>query len=123
MILPVHDFALAHRDMPHRDALAVHRRLGATQQRMPREQRFAFTDQAIGAGRRQPIEGREVLARQFDAVLFQLEAPLIVTALAGFDVELVAGYVGKINLVGIFVDQLIQTALPAPVAQRFPLLF
>lgn len=70
---------------------------------MPVRQRFTFRQQAIGAGVRQPFEGRQIITREFNAVRFVLEATLVVTALAGFNVELTAGDVGKVNLVGIFI--------------------
>ena len=66
---------------------------------MPCRQRFALAQQTIGAGARQPVKLRQIFTRQLDAVLFIFEAALIVAALAGFDIKLVAGDVGKIDLI------------------------
>lgn len=81
----------------------------------------AFRQQAIGAGRRQPFEGRQIFTSELDAVRLIFEATLVVTALAGFDIELTAGDVGEVDLIGIFIHQLMQAALAAAVTQRFPL--
>src|SRR5471032_1495512 len=87
---------------------------------MPREQRFAFANQTIGTGRWQPVESGQVFAGQFDAVFFERKTTLVVAALTGFDIQLVAGNVGEIDFFGIFINQLVQATLSATVAQCFP---
>ncbi|MNR15861.1 hypothetical protein D3C85_1324200 [compost metagenome] len=99
----------------------MHRRFGARQQRMPVRQPFSFRQQAIRAGMRQPFKSREIVAGQLDAVRLVFETALVVAALTGFDVQLLAGDISEVDFVGVFVHQLMQAALPAAVTQRFPL--
>lgn len=50
-----------------------------------------------------------------DAVRLIFETALIVAALAGFDIELVAGDVSEIDLIRVGVLQLVQAALAASI--------
>jgi len=62
------------------------------------------------------MECAEIFTREFDAIRLILDARLVVPALAGFDVELITGDIGEIDLLGIFINQLVQTATTAPIA-------
>lgn len=88
---------------------------------MPLRQSFPLRQQAIGTGVRQPFEGWQILAGEFDAVRLIFETTFVVTALTGFDVQLTAGNVGEIDFIRVFIHQFMQAALPAAIAQRFPL--
>lgn len=55
------------------------------------------------------------------AVRLFLKAVAVVGALAGLGIEQVAGHVGEHQLLGVLVDQLVQAALAAAVAQGLPL--
>ncbi len=93
----------------------MHRRFGPRQQRMPFRQSFSFREQTIGAGHWQPFKSRQIIARQFDAVRLVLESTFVITALTGLDIELFTRDVGKIDLVGVFIHQLMQAALTTPI--------
>ena len=69
---------------------------------------------------RKPFESRQIFTGEFDAIGFELKTTLVVLALAGFDVELLAGDVGEIDFVCIFIHQFIETALTTAVTERLP---
>ncbi len=88
---------------------------------MPPGQVLALADQAVGAGIRQPVDLADIARRQPHAVRHQFLAMRIILAPAIAQIELPAGRVGEEELAGIIVDQLVETAFAAAVAQAFPL--
>src|SRR5215510_8677500 len=88
---------------------------------MPPRKIFAFSNQAIGASRRQPLEAAHITRRQPNAVLHLGLTMPIITTTTTLTIEQFAADVGEYGLVGVLVDQFVQTASTAPIAQAFPL--
>ena len=99
----------------------MHRVAVAALEVVPVVEVLALRHQAIGAGLRQPADLLHVARRQAHAVLHIFEAGLVVLALAALGVEQLAGDVGEVQLVGVGVDDLVEAALAAAVAQALPL--
>src|SRR5262245_25780855 len=93
----------------------------ARHQRMPPCKIFAFSDQAIGASWRQPLEAAHIARRQPDAILHLRLTMRIIATAATLAIEQPATDVGEHGLVGILVDQLVQAASAATIAQALPL--
>ena len=49
------------------------------------------------------------------------EVITIIAALAGLQIQQITGDVGEHQLVGFFIDELVEAALATPIAQRLPL--
>ncbi|MCY1177168.1 hypothetical protein D9M73_174650 [compost metagenome] len=101
--------------MVHGIAITAH-------QVMPQRQVLAFADQAIAAGRWQPFEFVGLARRELDTVRHRVTAVGIVRALAGFQVQQLAGDACVIDAVVVFVFKLLQAAQSTAVAQRLPFL-
>ncbi len=114
--------ALRHDLAGHARSGRDHRLAAAGQQVMPFGQRAVLGAAAIGAGFGQPRHGVDQLQRQPQAVGHEgLPVPVVGTA-RGLGVEQLAGDVGVVNFTRVFVLELMEAAMPAPVAQGFPLL-
>ena len=87
---------------------------------MPLWQALPLRQQAVGTGRGSQLNSA-ILSGDLQAVRLFLKAVAIVGALAGLGIEQVAGHVGEHQLLGVLVDQLVQAALAAAVAQGLPL--
>ena len=121
MIYPVAGMGLVHHLAAHRLTGLVHGAAAAGDKRMPLRQALPFCQQAVGAARRQPVELGNLVEGDLQAVWLFLEAVAVVGALAGLGIEQVAGHVGEHQLLGVLVDQLVQAALAAAIAQGLPL--
>ena len=121
MVGPVTSLRLVHYLAAHRLASLVHGAAAAGDKRMPLWQALPLRQQAIGAGGGQPVELGNLVVGDLQAVRLFFKAVAVVGALAGLGIEQVAGHVGEHQLLGVLVDQLVQTALAAAVAQRLPL--
>lgn len=121
MVGPVAGLRLVHHLAAHRLAGLVHGAAAAGDQRMPGRQGIALGQQAIGAARRQPVVFGYLVDRDLQAVRLFFKAVAVVGALAGLGIEQVAGHVGEHQLLGILVNELVQAALAAAIAQGLPL--
>src|SRR6185503_15588260 len=81
-----------------------------------------FGAQAIGAGRRQPVDAGEAVRVQPHAIGNEDPAQLVIGAAAAAPVEQPAGDVGRIELARGFVLELVKAAFAAAVAQGLPFL-
>ena len=104
----------------HRHARTMHRLRIAGHQRMPPCKVFAFRHQAIGTSRRQPLEAAHIARCQPNAILHLGLAMRIVATAATLAIEQFTTDVGKHGRVGILVDQLVQAASAAAIAQALP---
>jgi len=87
---------------------------------MPPVKRPVLGHQTIGAGWRKPAHCRHGARCQGKAI-GDLFVPVgIVAAAAGVLIEEPTGDAGPVDLAGAVVFQLVQTAAPAAIAQRFP---
>ena len=121
MVGPVTGIGFVHHLAAYRLAGLVHGAAVAGDERMPLGQALPFRQQAVGAGRRQPVELGDLVVGDLQAVRLLLEAVDVVGALAGLGIEQVAGHVGEHQLLGVLIDQLVQAALAAAIAQGLPL--
>ena len=121
MVGPVAGMYLMNHLAAHRLAGLVHGAAAAGNKGMPLWQALPLRQQAIGAGRRQPVIFGNLVVGDLQTVRLFFKAVAVVGALAGLGIEQVAGHVGEHQLLGVLVDQLVQTALAAAVAQRLPL--
>ena len=87
---------------------------------MPPGETLALRHQAVGAGRRQPFEPPHIARGEPHAILHLGLAVGIVAAAAACAIEQLAADVGIHRRVGVLVDQLVQAAAAAAVAQAFP---
>lgn len=108
--------------------LAAHRLTGlmhggatAGDQRMPLWQALPLGQQPVGTGRGQPVILGNLVMGDLQTVRLFFKAVAVIGALAGLGVEQIAGDVGEHQLVGVLVNELVQAALAAAVAQGFPL--
>ena len=99
----------------------MHARRVAGDERVPPIEVAPLLHEPVGAGRRQPGEAAHALRRELHAIRHEAAAVLVVLAAAALPVEQLAGDVGPGDLAGVDVFQLVQTAPPAPIAERFPL--
>ena len=111
----------ADRPAARRLARLVDRLAASRDQIMPVGQRLAFAAQAIGAGRRQPVELVELGRVELHAIGDLRLRLRIIGAAAVAPVEQFAGDVGRVELAGLLILELVQAAAAAAVAQRFPL--
>ena len=121
VIDPVAGMGLVHHLAAHRLAGLVHGTAAAGDQRMPLGQALPLGQQPIGAAGGQPVVLGYLVDGDLQAVRLLLEAVAVIGALAGLGVEQIAGDVGEHQLLGILVDQLVQAALAAAIAQGLPL--
>lgn len=121
MIDPVAGIHLVHHLAAHRLAGLVHGAATAGDKGMPLWQALPLRQQAIGTGRRQPVIFGNLVVGDLQAVRLFFKAVAVIGALAGLGIEQVAGHVGEHQLLGVLVDQLVQAALAAAVAQGLPL--
>ena len=121
MVGPVTSLRLVHHLAAHRLASLMHGAAAAGDKGMPLWQALPLSQQAIGAGGGQPVELGNLVVGDLQAVRLFLKAVAVVGALAGLGIEQVAGHVGEHQLLGVLVDQLVQAALAAAVAQGLPL--
>ncbi|MNH21205.1 hypothetical protein D3C79_810040 [compost metagenome] len=121
MIDPVAGMGLVHHLAAHRLAGLVHGAAAAGDKRMPFRQALPLCQQAVSAARRQPVELGNLVEGDLQAVRLFFKAVAVVGTLAGLGIEQVAGHVGEHQLLGVLVDQLVQAALAAAIAQGLPL--
>ncbi len=121
MVGPVAGMYLMDHLAAHRLTGLVHGAAAAGDKGMPLWQALPLRQQAVGTGRGQPVELGNLVVGDLQAVRLFLKAVAIVGALAGLGIEQVAGHVGEHQLLGVLVDQLVQAALAAAVAQGLPL--
>lgn len=121
MVGPVTSLRLVHHLAAHRLTSLVHGAAAAGDKRMPLWQALPLRQQAIGTGRGQPVIFGNLVVGDLQAVRLFFEAVAVVGALAGLGIEQVAGHVGEHQLLGVLVDQLVQAALAAAIAQGLPL--
>ena len=121
MVGPVTSLRLVHYLAAHRLAGLVHGAAAAGDKGMPLWQALPLRQQAVGTGRGQPVILGNLVVGDLQAVRLFLKAVAVVGALAGLGIEQVAGHVGEHQLLGVLVDQLVQAALAAAVAQGLPL--
>ena len=121
MVGPVAGMYLMDHLAAHRLTGLVHGAAAAGDKGMPLWQALPLRQQAIGAGGGQPVELGNLVVGDLQAVRLFFKAVAVVGALAGLGIEQVAGHVGEHQLLGVLVDQLVQTALAAAVAQGLPL--
>lgn len=121
MVGPVTSLRLVHYLAAHRLTGLVHGAATAGDKGMPSRQGLPLRQQAIGAGGGQPVELGNLVVGDLQAVRLFFKAVAVVGALAGLGIEQVAGDVGEHQLLGVLVDQLVQAALAAAVAQGLPL--
>lgn len=121
MVGPVTSLRLVHYLAAHRLAGLVHGAAAAGDKGMPSRQGLPFRQQAVGTGRGQPVELGNLVVGDLQAVRLFFKAVAVVGALAGLGIEQVASHVGEHQLLGVLVDQLVQAALAAAVAQGLPL--
>ena len=88
---------------------------------MPLWQRFAFCQQTVGTGRRQPVGIIEVLDCQGDAVGHLDGTIPVVGTLTAWNIEQAAVHVSEIDFARVSILKAVQAALGATVAQGFPL--
>jgi len=93
----------------------------ARDKRVPPGEILALRHQPIAAGRRQPFEPPHVARGEPHAILHLRLAMGIVAAAAFLAIEQLAADAGEDRCVGVFVDQLVQAAAAAAVAQALPL--
>ena len=77
-------------------------------------------DQAVGAGRRQPVEFREVVGGQAHAVMHPRGPICVVAAAAACAVEQAATDIGEVDGAVVLVLELDQAAAAAAVTQALP---
>lgn len=121
MVGPIAGMYLMDHLAAHRLASLMHGAAAAGDKGMPLWQALPLSQQAIGAGGGQPVELGNLVVGDLQAVRLFLKAVAVVGALAGLGIEQVAGHVGEHQLLGVLVDQLVQAALAAAVAQGLPL--
>lgn len=121
MVGPVTSLRLVHYLAAHRLTSLVHGAAAAGDKGMPLWQTLPLRQQAIGAGGGQPVELGNLVVSDLQAVRLFFEAVAVVGALASLGIEQIAGHVGEHQLLGVLVDQLVQAALAAAVAQGLPL--
>ena len=121
MVGPIAGMYLMDHLAAHRLTRLMHGGATAGDQRMPFGQGLPLRQQAIGAGGGQPVELGNLVVGDLQAVRLFFKAVAVVGALAGLGIEQVAGHVGEHQLLGVLVDQLVQAALAAAVAQGLPL--
>lgn len=89
---------------------------------MPVIKRLALVQKPVGAGPGHPIGNiGQVRGRQNHAFGHQCLADVVLAAAAGFVIQQAAGHPGQFHFTRIGIFKLVQTAFPAPVAQRLPL--
>ena len=88
---------------------------------MPPAKIVTLVEKAIGTGLGEPREAADIAGREFHAVRDVVLPVAVVRALARSKIEQLAGEPGDGDFAGIFILKLDQTALPAAVAERFPL--
>lgn len=88
---------------------------------MPVGKRFIVRAEAIGAGTRQPGDLLDIAGGEPDAFGDIGAAMLVVAAEAGLTIEQATGNIGRIEIAGVLILDLVQAAFAAAVAQRFPL--
>lgn len=121
MVGPISGLRLVHHLAAHRLASLVHGATAAGDQRMPGRQGIPFGQQAIGAARRQPVVLGYLVDGDLQTVRLFFKAVAVIGALAGLGIEQVAGDIGEHQLLGVLVDELVQAALAAAIAQGLPL--
>lgn len=121
VIFPLTGITLMDDLAAYRLARLVHGGTAAGQQWMPLGQRLPLGQQAIGTAGWQPLVLIYLVHGDLQTVRLFLEAVVVVGALAAFGVEQVAGHVGEHQFISIGIDQLVEAALAAAVAQRLPL--
>lgn len=102
-------------------ACLMHRFTATGDQIMPIGQGLAFPTKAVRASRRKPFQLVQLVRIKLHAIVDQLLAVAIVGALPSAPIQQLAGDVGREELAGILIFQLVKTAAPASVAQRLPL--
>src|SRR5262249_34692473 len=102
------------------DARGVDRLRIAGNERVPPVEITPGGDELVGAGRRQPGDGADILRRQAHAILDLGAAIFIVPAPAGGAVQEAAAHVGEIDIAGVLVLELTQAAAAAAVAEALP---
>ncbi|EOQ80274.1 hypothetical protein K652_12161 [Pseudomonas aeruginosa VRFPA02] len=93
----------------------------AADQMVPERQVLAFGNQAIAAGRRQPLELVGLRRGELDTVGDETDALGVVGAAAALQVEQLAGDTRVVDAAVVLVLELLQAAQAATVAQRLPL--
>ena len=88
---------------------------------MPLRQRLARRPQAIGAGLWKPVERVEAFTVKGYAIGDAFAAMLVIGAAAVSPIEKAAGDIRRVQLAGLLVFELVDTAAAATVAQGFPL--
>src|SRR5262249_52155542 len=99
----------------------MHRLRIAGYQRVPPGEILAFRDQAVGAGRWQPLQSPDIARGESHAISHLGLAVRVVTAAAFFAIEELAAHVREQGLVRVFINELVQAAAAAAVAEAFPL--
>jgi len=121
MVGPVAGMYLMDHLAAHRLTGLMHGAAAAGDKGMPLWQALPLRQQAVGTGRGQPIELGNLVVSDLQAVRLFFKAVAVVGALASLGIEQIAGHVGEHQLLGVLVDQLVQAALAAAVAQGLPL--
>ena len=88
---------------------------------MPVRQVFAFGDEPISAGHRQPFQRPNGGRGQFHAVRDPPFAPFVIATAARLGVEQRAADVGEMDVASVFVLEFDEAAAGAAVAQTLPL--
>ncbi|MNU52172.1 hypothetical protein D3C71_411780 [compost metagenome] len=117
MIDPVAGMGLVHHLAAHRLTGLMHGAAAAGDERVPLRQALPLCQQAVSAARRQPVELGNLVEGDLQAVRLFFKAVAVVGTLAGLGIEQVAGHIGEHQLLGVLVDQLVQAAFAAAVAQ------
>lgn len=121
MVGPIAGMHLMDHLAAHRLAGLVHGAAAAGDKGMPLWQTLPLRQQAIGAGGGQPVELGNLVVGDLQAVRLFFKAVAVIGALAGLGIEQVAGHVGEHQLLGVLVNELVQAALAAAIAQGLPL--
>ncbi len=110
--MPFIDDAAAHRNSGGMDGL-----LAAGDKRMPPGETLPGLQASVGTGWRQPIDFRDRLGRQADAIGDVSAAICIIRASTGVGVQQAARDIGPGDFAGIVIAQFMQAAAATTVAQ------
>lgn len=121
MVGPIAGMYLMDHLAAHRLTSLVHGAAAAGDKGMPLRQALPLRQQAVGAGRGQPVELGNLVEGYLQAVRLFFEAVAVIGTLAGLGIEQIAGHVGEHQLLGVLVNELVQAALAAAIAQGLPL--
>src|SRR5262245_47694976 len=87
---------------------------------MPPVKIAPLRNQPVTAGRRQPVQSRDVLRGQLQAIVDLLQPVLIVATAAGLAIKQATSDGSEMNAASVLVLQLVETAAPSAVAQTLP---